>query len=116
VRDGTALTVWGDGHATKDYLFFDDLLSALALAFKHRLHGTFNVASERSVSLREIIALAGNEAGRDLEVRETPHFPWDVERTAISAGKFRLATGWCARTDALEAIRELIKTELAQCR
>lgn len=111
-HDGSAVTIWGDGLATKDYLFFGDFLSALRMVIERRLEGTFNVASGQSISLREIIAVVSKITGRDLVVHQTPHFPWDVERTNVSAEKLRAACGWTAEADVRAEIEKLIRAEL----
>ena len=112
-HSGSPLTIWGDGTATKDYLFCADFFDAIGAVLDQRLTGTFNVASEQSLSLREIIALVELVAGKKLAVNETPHFPWDVERTLLSAKKLCAATGWRAGQDARAAIENLIRAELS---
>lgn len=112
-HDGDPLAIWGDGTASKDYLYCADFLAAIRAVLDHRLTGTFNVASEQSLSLCEIIALVEAVAGKKLAVNETPHFPWDVERTLLSTEKLRAATGWRAGHDVRAAIETLIRAELA---
>ena len=106
---GSPVTIWGDGTATKDYLSCADFLAGIRTVLDHRLAGTFNLASEQSLSLREIIALVELVTGKKLTVIETPHFPWDVERTLISTEKLRAATGWRAGHDVRAAIENLIR-------
>ncbi len=112
-HSGRPLPIWGDGTATKDYLFSADFFAAIRVVLDHRLTGTFNVSSEESLSLREIIGLVERIAGKTLAVNETPHFSWDVERTLLSAKKLFAATGWRARQDVRAAIENLIRAELS---
>jgi UDP-glucose 4-epimerase len=112
VYDETPIFLWGDGENTKDYLFLDDLLDAVRAVVTQRRAGTFNVASEKSVSVNDIISLVESVTGKKLHLARCAAFPWDVERSYISARKLRKATGWHARHDFAEAIRQLTEAEL----
>jgi nucleoside-diphosphate-sugar epimerase len=106
------MALWGDGGNTKDYLFLDDFLNAVQTVVDRGLTGTFNVASEQSLSVREIVSLVESFAGKKLMVAHCPAFSWDVEESRISALKLRAATGWQARHDIAEAIRQVTEAEL----
>ena len=112
VHDEAPIFLWGDGENTKDYLFLDDLLDAVQAVVARRRTGTFNVASEKSLSVNDIISLVESFTGKKLHLARCAAFPWDVERSYISARKLRKATGWHARHDIAAAIRELTEAEL----
>jgi UDP-glucose 4-epimerase len=103
-RDGTGLSVWGDGTATKDYLFHVDLSDAVDRVVRAGVEGIFNVATERSLSINELIGIVEEVSGRRVRARYLPHFAWDVERTHLSARKVREAVGWVARHDVWSVI------------
>ena len=112
IHENTPISIWGDGGNTKDYLFLDDFLDALEMIIDRSLTGTFNVASEQSLSVREIVSLVESFADKKLTVVHSPAFSWDVEESRISAQKLRAATGWRARSDLAEAIQQVIEAEL----
>lgn len=112
IHEDTPMSIWGHGGNTKDYLFVDDFLDAVQIVVDRGLTGTYNVASEQSLSVHEIISLIESFANRKLSVAHCPPFPWDVEESHISAEKFRSATGWRARHDIAEAIRQVTEAEL----
>ena len=112
IHENTPISIWGDGGNTKDYLFLDDFLDALEIIIDRGLTGTFNVASERSLSVQEIVSLVESFAGKKLKLVHCPAFPWDVEESRISAQKLRAATGWRARSDIAEAVQQVIEAEL----
>ena len=85
IHENTPISIWGDGGNTKDYLFLDDFLDALEIIIDRGLTGTFNVASERSLSVQEIVSLVESFAGKKLKLVHCPAFPWDVEESRISA-------------------------------
>ena len=112
IHDETLMSIWGDGENTKDYLFLADFLNAVQAVVTRGLTGTFNVASEQSVSVNNIVSLVESLTGKRLRLAHCPAFPWDVVESHVSARKLRKATGWRARHDFAEAIRELAEAEL----
>jgi nucleoside-diphosphate-sugar epimerase len=112
IHDETLMSIWGDGGNTKDYLFLGDFLDAVQTVVMGGLTGTFNVASEQSLSVNDIVSLVESLTGKKLRLAHCASFPWDVEESYILARKLRTATGWRARHDLAEAIRELTEAEL----
>ena len=112
IHENSPISIWGDGGNRKDYLFLDDFNEALEIILDRGLTGTFNVASEQSLSVQEIISLVESFADKKLRVIHSPGFRWDVEESRISAQKLRAVTGWRARFDLAEAIQQVIEAEL----
>ena len=112
IHDETLMPIWGDGENTKDYLFLADFLDAVQAVVARGLTGTFNVASEQSLSVNNIVSLIETLMGKKLRLAHRAAFSWDVEESHVSAQKLRKATGWRARQDVAEAIRELAEAEL----
>ncbi len=112
IREETLMSIWGDGSNTKDYLFQVDLLDAVQAIVARALTGTFNVASEQSLSVNEIVSLVEMLTGKTLRVAHFPAFSWDVARSYISVRKLRVATGWRARYDPKEAVRQMTEAEI----
>jgi UDP-glucose 4-epimerase len=112
IHDETLMSIWGDGENTKDYLFLADFLDAVQAVVTRGLTGTFNVASEQSLSVNNIVSLVESLMGKKLRLARCPAFSWDVAKSHVSARKLRKATGWHARYDLAEAIRELAEAEL----
>lgn len=112
IHEDTPISIWGDGGNTKDYLFLEDFLDAVRIVVGRGLTGTYNVASEQSLSVREIVALVESFAGKKLMLAHCPAFSWDVEESRISAQKMRATTGWRAKHGITEAIRNVIEAEL----
>ena len=71
------------------------------------LTGTFNVASEQSLSSTKSSPSLRDSPAKTLRSTHCPAFCWDVARSYISARKLRVATGWCARYNPEEAIRQM---------
>jgi UDP-glucose 4-epimerase len=106
LRTGTPFRVRGTGNDERDYLYIDDLISALILSIGRDApqEGTrvFNICSGRLVSVRELVALAESVTGRQTEIRFDDTAATDVRRTPLSSTHIRDALGWNATTS-LEA-------------
>lgn len=103
--DGRTLTLWGDGHARKDFIHYTDFLTALRAVLARRLTGTFNLGAGESHSVREILDLVKRHTGRAVATVITPAPAWDVQDSRLDIGRLRDATGWSPRTNLDEGIR-----------
>jgi UDP-glucose 4-epimerase len=108
--EGQPLTVWGDGHARKDFLYYSDFLAALQLVVERRLAGCFNLAAGESHSVREIIALVEKHTGRQIATHFTPAAGWDVDDSRLDPAKFVAATGWRPQVSLEEGIRRAVES------
>jgi UDP-glucose 4-epimerase len=103
--EGRPLTLWGTGHARKDFIYHTDFLSALAGVVAHRLTGTFNLGSGESHSVCEIIALVEKHTGRKVITQSTPAPAWDVNDSRLNPGRLCAATGWSPQVALDEGVR-----------
>ena len=103
--EGRTLTLWGDGHARKDFIHYTDFLAALRAVLARRLTGTFNLGAGESHSVLEILALVQKHTGRKVATVTTPAPVWDVQDSRLDVGRLRAATGWSPRTNLDEGIR-----------
>lgn len=103
--EGRPLTLWGDGHARKDFLYYTDFLSALSEVVARRLTGTFNLCAGESHSVHEIIALVEQHTGRKVLATTTAAPPWDVQDSRLDPRRLSDATGWRPQVALDEGIR-----------
>jgi len=102
--------IWGDGKASKDYLWIDDFLEALKLAIETPAQGIFNVGSGKNFSLLDFIKIAEEVMQQPLLVKHHPHYPWDVCCSKISSAAFMKATGWKPRCDIIKKVESLLRS------
>ncbi len=55
--------VWGTGNAKRDFLYIEDLISAIAKILKKRSLGSINVASNKLISIKKAAEIISNEIG-----------------------------------------------------
>ncbi len=79
-REGTPVTLYGDGRQTRDFTFVDDIVRATRAAGDSGRPGrVYNVGGGERVALRDVLALIEDVAGRKL----------DLERQAAQKGDMR---------------------------
>lgn len=91
--------IWGDGSATRDYLFIDDAVAAcLALLARTKTTGVFNIGSGVGTSLDQLVTMIGDVIGEPLAVTRRPVRKTDVHAIQLDCARIREATGWTAKT------------------
>lgn len=103
--EGQPLTLWGDGHARKDFLYYTDFLSAVEQVAARRLTGTFNLSAGESHTVREVIALVEKHTGRKVTLAFQPAAAWDVEDSRLSNQRLMAAADWRPLVSLDEGIR-----------
>lgn len=103
--EGQSLSIWGDGHARKDFLYYTDFLSALELVMSRRLTGVFNLAAGESHSVNEVIALVEEATEKQITLTHTSAPGWDVQDSRLDNTRLMTATGWQPQVSLAEGIR-----------
>jgi GDP-4-dehydro-6-deoxy-D-mannose reductase len=96
--------------STRDFVDVRDVASALALlAAESAAPGTYNVASGRERSIRQVLELVLANAGLEdkVEVRENAARSTGVRRHVASIAKL-CATGWAPRHDLGQSVADLL--------
>jgi dTDP-glucose 4,6-dehydratase len=97
------LTVHGDGHASRDWLFVDDVaeaIEAVITADRAKVHGeVINLATGRDLSVEAIADLVLERLGKPKSLKvHTPERPGQVDRHIGSTDRAERLLGWSART------------------
>lgn len=108
-RDGTSVPLYGDGAQTRDFTFVDNVVAANILAATQpadRVSGwTVNCGAGKRTSLRELIALAEEVAGRPISVTEQPPRAGDVRDSLASLERARAVIGYEPSVALLDGLR-----------
>jgi UDP-glucose 4-epimerase len=108
IRRGEPIEVFGNGHQTRDFIFVDDVVTALLRAMDARLSGepVFNICTGTGTSVLEVARTAASLCGRDPAIRfraerggEIAHSYGDptAAKQALGLGSFtELRTGLAA--------------------
>lgn len=121
--EGEPLTVFGDGRQTRDFTFVSDVVAATIAAAEAPLDDlrVFNVGGGTPTSIRAVLELIGELAGKQLEVDYLDQELGDVKDTAADTSRAREILGFAPATrleDGLAAefdwLRDLLATRDGQ--
>jgi UDP-glucuronate 4-epimerase len=90
----------GDGSAVRDLTYVDDVVAANLAAVEADVEpGTVvNIAGGGQVSMKDLLVLAGDAIGSDIEVEHRPAAVGDVDRTAGDIERAHRLLGWSPST------------------
>ena len=107
-RAGSPITIFGDGHQTRDFVYVDDVTAALEhAALSPSLSGIYNVASGHSVSVLHLAELVLGLTGLRSVIRHAPARPGDILHSSASIEKLR-ATGWKPSFDLAAGLQNIL--------
>jgi UDP-glucose 4-epimerase len=87
------ITIFGDGEATRDFIYVKDIVGALAFAALNDIHGTFNAGYGGQVTIKDLATAIISAAGSSSKIVHLADRPGDVKHSRASAEKLRNA-GW----------------------
>ncbi len=104
---GGSLVVFGGGEQTRDFVYMDDVVEALAAAATASDvdRRTVNVGTGRATSINGLVALVGEVAGRELEVLHSPAESGGVSRLCADISIARRLLEYEPRIDLAEGLR-----------
>lgn len=106
--EGRPLTLWGDGTAGKDFIYYTDFLAALEQVINRRLEGIYNVAAGVSHRIADVISRVEHHTHRPVAIDPRPAPPWDVHDSRLDPTRLTEATGWRPRIALDEGIRRSV--------
>ena len=107
--DGTPITIYGDGAATRDFIHVRDLCAGIVAAHESRdVTGVLHLASERETSVLELARLILGAAGADVPIEHVDRRPGEVERNFAIAARAREVLGWRAEVALEDGLAETV--------
>ena len=92
---GTTLEIWGDGETVRDFLYIDDMVSALDLLINLPTdNDTYNIATGKGLSLNQVIDVVERVCKKKLKVKYRKKRKSDVNSIALDSSRFIRKTGW----------------------
>jgi UDP-glucose 4-epimerase len=87
-------TLYGDGEPVRDYVYVEDVARAIVMAAENRVGGTFNVATGRGTSVREVFRILREVAGTKDDPKTAPLRPGELERSTLDVSRIGRTLGW----------------------
>jgi GDP-L-fucose synthase len=103
--------VWGDGLDLKDFLYIDDFIEGLLLAFERvEKFLPLNIASGQPVTIREVLTEILKASGyQDAPVQYDSSQPTMIPKRLIDISCVREVTGWAPQTPIGEGIAKTVE-------
>ena len=114
LAQGEEIPMFGDGSSQRDYTYIEDILQGVegGLEWVHAHEGQYeivNLGESRTVSLREMISVLGEEMGVKPRIRRLPDQPGDVSRTFADISRAKRLLGYDPSWDFRKGIRAFIE-------
>jgi UDP-glucose 4-epimerase len=108
IYQDTTFHVWGNGEATRDYLYTEDFAEFFSLLAGKRWEGvsTFNLASQKLCSINELCESLQEISGKKLSLDYLPERGVDLRGIAIDTGHAQAELGWQANTKLEDGLRK----------
>jgi UDP-glucose 4-epimerase len=104
---GDAVTVFGDGEQTRDFVYVDDVVDAFVRGATRGGGLVINIGTGRELSVNELARVMGERAGVTHGPVHAPERPGELRRNALDPERAGIHLGWQAWTplaDGVEAV------------
>jgi UDP-glucose 4-epimerase len=103
LRAGEAVTIFGDGEQTRDYVYVGDVVAAVLAAIGGD-GSVYNVGTGAETSVNELFDACLRVAGVETEATHAPSRPGDVLRSVLDVSRAERALGWRPQTSLAEGL------------
>jgi GDP-D-mannose 3',5'-epimerase len=102
--DGDEIEVWGDGLATRSYMWIDDCVEGLTRLMASDYHDPLNLGTEELISVDGLVDLVCNIAGKRLRKVHALDKPQGVRGRNSDNSRLRIVLGWEPQTRLAEGL------------
>ncbi len=113
IDSGQSIPVYGDGTSARDYTHISDLVAGVLAALERLLsgglpHQIYNLGSDRSISLHEMIATIEEAVGKKAVIDRLPMQQGDVRRTWADLSRARAELSYAPRVEFAEGVADFV--------
>jgi UDP-glucose 4-epimerase len=89
------ITIFGDGEQTRDFVYAGDIATGIYAALcTEQVNAAYNLSTQTEVSLRELVNILSNIAGRKIVPKYGPERQGDIYKSMLSNARARRGLGW----------------------
>jgi len=108
IEHKSPLEIFGDGLQTRDFVAIDDVISSIYNAISFGKSGTYNIASGKAVTIKELAELMILFSGKKLEIEHTTAQKGDIRNSQADISLAKKELGYSPKFE-LDRIRELLE-------
>ncbi len=106
VAEGKEITIFGDGEQTRDFVYAGDIAAGIAAALTTpQANVVYNLSTQVQTSLRELVDVLSDVAGRRIIPKYGPERPGDIYKSSLSNTRAKRGLGWKPSTPLEEGLR-----------
>ena len=103
---GEPLTIFGDGQASRDFVFIDDAVAAILTGLDQDITGSVNVSTGRGISVNELVAELLKIHREDHAINYLPFRTGEVLHSVISPASAKTELKWRPKTSFKRGLRK----------
>jgi UDP-glucose 4-epimerase len=103
-----SIKIFGDGSATRDWVYIDDLVDALIKSGEASNNLDINVSTSQETSINSLISMINETQGHTLEIEYLPCISQEVQRSSLCNEKIRRDLEWEPKTSLDLGIKKLV--------
>jgi UDP-glucose 4-epimerase len=101
---GEAVTVFGDGEQTRDFVYVDDVVDAFVRAATRGGGLVCNIGSGTETSVNHLLATMAGVAGVEVKSVKAPLRPGELLRSSLDVERAAMQLGWRSWTDLSDGV------------
>ena len=106
VAEEKEITIFGDGEQTRDFIYAGDIAEGVAAALTTaEANVVYNLSTQTQTSLRELVDVLSNVAGRRIIPKYGPERPGDIYKSSLSNTRARRGLNWKPSVSLEEGLR-----------
>lgn len=95
IARGEDITIFGDGEQTRDFIYAGDIAAGIWAALNtQQTNAAYNMSTQTETSLRELVNILGNIAGRRIIPKYGTERAGDIYKSMLSNARARRGLGW----------------------
>ena len=106
---GKPITVYGEGHQTRDYLYVEDVVSANILCMQKGDGEIYNLGTGRETSVTELFELLKRILGFNKPAIRAPARTGEIEHISLDAKKAMKELGWKPKYTLEEGFKKTVR-------
>jgi UDP-glucose 4-epimerase len=105
---GLPISLYGDGEQSRDFVYVDDVVSAILLALNKTESDVYNVGTGCQESINGLIFLLEDISGSSLQIYRHDEWPNDIRRIAADISRAKRELGYSPRFSIREGLERTV--------